>query len=136
MMTIGAPFHRFMSLRSEAVRILALYEHSAEKVAFDSLRLRAREYSLCGTSLIAFYASNIIAARMLRSGLFFGMKFYPRFAGRRFIALADLDPRELGSYELEDEIATALRLNLQPAVSTTTTAIQKAQNGAAQTLSD
>jgi hypothetical protein len=62
--------------------ILALHEHSAEKVTFDSLRLRP-DYSLCGTSLITFYASNIIAARLLRSGLFFGMKFYPRSAGNR-----------------------------------------------------
>jgi len=124
--TIAAPFYRFMSLRSEAARVLVLYEHAAERVATpDWLRQRAREYSRCGTALIAFSASTVIVARMLRSGFFFGMRFYPQSAGKSLIALADLEPRKPGSYELEDEIIAALRLSLVPSVSTATTAIRK-----------
>ena len=124
--TIGAPFYRFMGLRSEAARVLVLYEHAAEKVTTpDWLRQRAREYSRCGTALIAFSASTVVVTRLLQGGLLLGMRFYPQSAGKNLIALADLEPRKPGSYELKDEIIAALRLSLVPSVSTATTAIRK-----------
>lgn len=111
---LGQPLYTFLNLRSEAAKILALYERQPSlpptlspnrAVSLEQWQLeRKRSYQECGARLVALGAANfhVVTAILHR------MRFYPEAAGMAFLMLSE-QPADLHA-PLEENISSSLRL--------------------------
>ena len=113
---VGQPLYRFMALRAETARVLALHERELpldDQSLIDVGMLspihvrspRTKEYRECGAQLIAFAATNpFVISFFDKMG-----SFHPRSAGESLIALADAKVGTEAAGTLA-KVSSALRL--------------------------
>ena len=118
---IAHPLHRFISLRSEAARLLALYEDrfdvtnpEAPRPPEDWLAERRRAYDTFGADLTGFAFSNSIFTRMLHRLRPKRFRCYPRNAGSAFVALSQAAPGTSADNETRQSIMRYLKLRYRP----------------------
>lgn len=106
---LGQPFYRYCSLRAEAARVLALYEHhDVIRANHDWRAERKRAYQACGSQLLAFAATNVVVTSLLQK-----MHRHPRVAGEAFITLSELSPDHDYRISFTHRIIAALKLDLR-----------------------
>ena len=109
----GQPIYTFLSLRSEAARIISLYERPPELPSIHapnrSISLEAwqserkRAYQSCGSHLMGLAAANATMVAVLQR-----LRFYPN----ALLALADTPSHSPSAYQLQESLISALKLNL------------------------
>jgi hypothetical protein len=122
---VAQPLYRFLALRGEAARLLALYEFRFDP-DFDPgsgglggpseawLRDRMRDYAACGAELTGFSYSQSTFTRALHRLPLKAWKCYPRSAGSGFDSLSQLNPGTVAAGETRDRIMSALKLMYRP----------------------
>lgn len=122
---VAQPIYRFLALRGEAARLLALYEFRFD-ADFDPgsgelggpsevwLRDRMRDYVACGAALTGFSYSQSTLTRALHRFPLKAWRFYPRSAGSGFDSLSQLKPGTQVAEETRDRVMSALKLKYRP----------------------
>jgi hypothetical protein len=113
---LAQPIYRFWSLRTEAAKVLALYEDRDRSLSQDVewLARRRREYELCGAELIGFAYSNSLFTRAFHWLPWRQLRVDPRRAGGYFLTLAELSPGWSTRDQVRDDIMSALKLKYLP----------------------
>jgi hypothetical protein len=113
---VGQPIYHFISLRTEAARVLARYERSdfgpgPDPADANWVAERKRAYRECGARLVAFAAANVIVTRLLRSRFLGSVRCYPRSAGEALITLGELGPDASTRMAMRDQVILRLKLD-------------------------
>src|SRR5262249_43185050 len=114
------PLHRFISLRSEAARLLALYEDHFDVTnpevtpPEDWLAERRRAYDTFGADLTGFALSNSMLTRVLHRLRPKRFRCYPRNAGSAFVTLSQAPPGTYADNETRNRIMRYLKLKYRP----------------------
>jgi hypothetical protein len=109
---LGQPFYTFLSLRSEAARLIALYERTPilpstfapnRAVSLEAWQIeRKRAYQECGSRLMGLAAANNWLVFLLHK-----FRLYPEIAANGLFMLAEFPSPDPG---LQQNIISNLRL--------------------------
>ena len=117
---VAQPFRQFLNLRTEAARLLALYEDRFDpgdaeaQPAAEWLAKRAHAYETCGAELIGFAFSNSTFTRTLHRLPIKSLQCYPRNAGSSLMGLSSARPGTGASDQFRRDAMSALRLKYRP----------------------
>jgi len=114
------PLIRFVALRAEAAKALALYDDrynpdpDAPPPDTEWLAERKLAYEHCGAGLMAFATSNSLIARLLYRFPLKTFRYHARTAGSNMLGLAETLPGTEPSYYFRNQAVSALKLGYWP----------------------
>jgi len=116
---VARPLAVFISLRTDAARVLSKYESRFNPDPEFSptpqwLADRKAAYEECGAKLVAFALSNGFIARRLARFPLRNWRCHARNAGETLLSLSEAPPGTYASKEFEEQIERSLRLSYWP----------------------
>ena len=118
---VAQPLKKFLDLRAEAARLLALYgdeydftQNLSHTSTADWLAERKKAYAACSAELTGFAFSNSLATRILHRSPIKSLRCYPRNAGTSLWSLSEATPGTGAAAELANGVKSALRLTYRP----------------------
>jgi len=113
---VGRPLYTYRSLRSEAARLVSLYEHNPKHISIDQflpgcedsdwLIERRRAYRACGTQFLALAATNAFLTEVLQK-----CRRDPQMAGYALVTLGNMNPQSDAAHQIQKTLISALKLN-------------------------